>query len=96
VFYKTFHTDELDCVLFENQVNRTLARVENSIVTLHRALDALETFDQQSWRDGFFDLGIPLELLCGWLHSECLASWDSSLKTFEETLPSLAPCEKKN
>jgi hypothetical protein len=68
VFYKTFHTDELDCVLFENQVNRTLARVENSIVTLHRTLNALETFDQSSWRDNFFDLGVPLEHLCAFLN----------------------------
>lgn len=95
VFYKTFHTDELDCVLFENQVNRTLARVENSIVTLHRTLNALETFDQSSWRDNFFDLGVPLEHLCAFLNSACLKTWDDALKGFEsEIAGSLAACEK--
>jgi hypothetical protein len=85
VYYKTFHTDELDCVLFENQIDRTLARVENSITTLFRALTALETFDQSSWRHNFFDLGIPLEFLCGFLNG-CLPPWEEKLAEFEDEI----------
>jgi len=85
VYYKTFHTDELDCVLFQNQVNRTLARVENTIVTLHRALTALETFDQACWRNNFFDLGVMLEFLCGF-NNGCLPPWEEKLAEFEDSI----------
>jgi len=95
VYYKTFQTDELDCVLFENQVNRTIARIENSITTLFRTLMALETFDQESWRDNFFNLGIPLSFLCNF-NNGCLKPFEASLLDFESSINgTLTQCNEK-
>jgi hypothetical protein len=75
-------------------VNRTIARIENSITTLFRTLMALETFDQESWRDNFFDLGIPLSFLCNF-NNGCLKPFEASLSEFETTINgTLAQCSE--
>jgi hypothetical protein len=85
VEYKTFPTEELDCVLFGNSLNTTLTRVEHTIATLFRSLQGLRTLPQRTWREGFFDLGTQLSFLCDF-NEVCLAEYFETLDEFEEGL----------
>jgi len=77
--YKTFRIDEMDCVLFEYSVNRTLARLEYAIETLMDALVGLQTFD--GWYDAEFDLGIMIDFLNDF-GKGCHPDYDRALDDF--------------
>jgi hypothetical protein len=92
VRYKSFHTDDLDCVLLGNAVNRTISRLAHTIGHLHEGLIALEQFPQSRWRDGFFSLAEPLRRLCHF-YDGCLAEYSNTLAEFEDELAEgLVPC----
>jgi len=79
--YKSYKLEEMDCILFEHAVNRTMARIEHSVETLVQTLDALATYDPIDHASSL-DLLLQIKHMCG--IRQCVDTYTAELAVFDD------------
>lgn len=77
--YKTYTLSDMDCVLFDHAVNRTLVRLERSMHVLATTLGALADYEPA---DGGLDLLTQIRHVCG--VRKCVADYGDELAVFQD------------
>jgi len=77
--YKSYKLDEMDCILFDHAINRTLVRLEHSMHVLADTLKALSTYDAED-KVARLDLLLQIEHLCG--IKDCVRHYTDEVSLF--------------
>jgi hypothetical protein len=92
--YKGYKLEEMDCLLFDHAVNKTLMRLENSIQLLAHTLEALADYDVENGR---LDLLVQIKHLCG--INNCVRQYTDEVTVFtdysNEFLKTAFLCQEK-
>ena len=78
--YKGYKLSDMDCVLFDHAINRTMVRIENSVALLVDTLDQLAAYDAE--RDSGLDLLQQIRHLCG--VKNCVSTYSDELAVFND------------
>lgn len=77
--YKSYKLEEMDCLLFDHAINKTLLRLENSIQLLANTLEALADYDVENSR---LDLLLQIQHLCG--INNCVRQYTDEVTVFTD------------
>lgn len=92
--YKSYKLEEMDCLLFDHAINKTLVRLENSIQLLAHTLEALADYDVENGR---LDLLVQIKHLCG--INTCVRQYTDEVTVFtdysNEFLKTAFLCQEK-
>jgi hypothetical protein len=82
--YKTYRLSELDCILFDHAINRTLLVLERTINTLVDTLDGMAYYEVTD--SGALSLLSNVNHLCA--IDQCLADYEEEVEVFDEYITS--------